>query len=79
MKVWNERLAIEIGGTFAGSNPLDQSSDGCVAYTQSSVQAKVTGQKYVYTELANFTSIGMCKFQGIPWETLQHRSMGANE
>ena len=28
MKVWNERLAIEIGGTFAGSNPLDQSSDG---------------------------------------------------
>jgi hypothetical protein len=28
MKVWNERLAIEIGGAFVGSNPLDQSSDG---------------------------------------------------
>jgi hypothetical protein len=28
MKVWNERLAIEIGGTFADSKLLDQSSGG---------------------------------------------------
>jgi len=42
----------------------------CVAYTQSFVHAKVTGQKCVYTELTNSTSIGMCEFQGIPEETL---------
>ena len=66
MKVWNERLAIEIGGTFAGSNPLDQSSDGLCRVHSKLRSAKVTGQNYVCTELANSTSIGMCKFQAIP-------------
>jgi len=33
MNIWNQRLAIEIGGTFADTNLLDQSSDGSVSRT----------------------------------------------
>jgi hypothetical protein len=33
MNIWNQRLAIEIGGMFADPNLLDQISDGSVSRT----------------------------------------------